>query len=394
VLRTGVDEIEVPEGFLAAAGCAGLKGEGRLDAAVFLSAGSAQACALFTRNEVVSHSVAVSRTNLARSGGRARAILANSGNANACLGPSGTAATAAMVEKAARSLGAPAEEVLVASTGLIGVPLAYEALAEAYCRLLGAASPAKEAFMAAAEAITTTDTFPKVATYKDEEEGFTILCLAKGAAMLQPSLATMLAFFFTDAALEREALRWLFASACQDTFGMLCFDWATSTNDTVVLVCSPLARPASEERFGAGLKEAASAVVEQMTADAEGSTRALEVRVTGAASSEQARAVARHVASSLLVRCSIHGADPYWGRIVSEVGAARAGIAPERLTVSYGPYVVYRGEPVAFDAGEVRRYLNGRRVTIEADLGLGQESATAYSADISPEYVRLNSVTY
>jgi glutamate N-acetyltransferase / amino-acid N-acetyltransferase len=405
-------------GFGAAGVACGLKGAGGPDLALVVGDPGTVAVGVFTTNQVVAAPVVWSRNRLASSAD-ARVVVLNSGNANACTGPAGEAAVLATAERAAAELGCRADQVLVCSTGVIGVPLDVGRLTEGVGKAAGALDRS-EGGLAAAEAILTTDTVAKQAGAR-VVGGATVGGMAKGAAMLAPELslaganlqtsgglpqATMLAVLTTDAVVEPEALRAALAAGVATTFNRITVDGAQSTNDTVLL----LASGASGARVGPGdLGAAVEAVCRdlagQMLADAEGGTKVVSVQVGGAGGVEEALAVARRVADSPLVKTAVYGGDPNWGRVLQAAGTAGVGFDPGsvRLEVAGGPgaagiespggplervLLIDRGRPTGADASAA---MAAREVEFRLHLGGTGPWAEIRTSDLTPEYVRLNS---
>ncbi|MCA1692874.1 MAG: bifunctional ornithine acetyltransferase/N-acetylglutamate synthase, partial [Actinobacteria bacterium] len=286
-------------------------------------------------------------------------------------------------------LGCAEQDVLVCSTGLIGIPLPVEALVGGIPALVEGRRGDPQAATRAAEAILTTDT-----TVKETMVGvgfFTIGGMAKGAAMLAPNLATMLAVLTTDAAATPEQLQVALREAVAGSFNTLSIDGSCSTNDTVIVLASGKAGPVGDEPLLEMLSLACQDLAEQMADDAEGATKVAVVRVQGAASDGEARMAARRIAESQLVQCSLYGADPYWGRIVSEVGASGAVFDLDRVSVAYGGVTVCReGIATAHDDAAVRAHLAGRMVEVTVDLGGGEGTAAMLTTDLSPAYIDEN----
>jgi glutamate N-acetyltransferase/amino-acid N-acetyltransferase len=386
--------VTFPAGFRAAGVPCGIKESGAADLAVVASEDGhpVAAAAVFTSNLAAAAPVQVSRAHLAATGGRAAGVVVSSGNANAATGEQGRRDATRMAELAAAELGCRVEEVLVCSTGLIGfyLPMAcLEAGVPEAARRLGGTP---EAGMEAARAIMTTDTRPKVVEV--EGAGFRVGGLAKGAAMLAPDMATMLAVLTTDAECPPGQLTELLRRAVTQSFNELVVDGCTSTNDTVIVLASGRAGPVDTGKLGEALDRACASLSEQMAADAEGATRVARVTVAGAATDSEAVAGARKVAQSQLVQCSVHGADPYWGRIVSELGSAGIGFDLDRVSVSYGGVTVCKGGVAAdHDTAAVVAHLRGTRVEIGVELGLGPGRASVLFTDLSPEYIAENQAT-
>jgi glutamate N-acetyltransferase / amino-acid N-acetyltransferase len=408
----GVDRrlgVTAAAGFGAAGVACGLKPSGAPDLALVVGDPGTVAAGVFTTNQVVAAPVVWSRDRLAGSAD-ARVVVLNSGNANACTGPAGEAAVRATVERAAAELGCRTEQVLVCSTGVIGVPLDAGRVADGVAK--AAAALDRSGGLAAAEAILTTDTVVKQAGVR-VVGGATVGGMAKGAAMLAPELApagaahaTMLAVLTTDGVVEPEVLRVALAEGTASTFNRITVDGAQSTNDTVLL----LASGASGARPEPGaLAEAVRAVCAdlagQLLADAEGGTKVVSVQVGGAGPVEDALAVARRVADSPLVKTAVYGGDPNWGRVLQAAGTAGVGFDPGavRLEVAGGPgaagieppagglervVLVERGRPTGADAAAA---MACREIELRLHLGGPGPWAEIRASDLTPEYVRLNS---
>jgi len=378
-----------PGGFVASGVPCGIQDSGASDLALVATDDGrpVPAAAVFTSNLATAAPVQVSRRHLQTTGGQAAAVVLNSGNANAATGEPGCDDAERMCALVAGQLGCQSTEVLVCSTGLIGIPLPMAVIEAGIPTLVAGRSAAGGAD--AAEAIRTTDTVRKEVVV--EGDGFTVGGMAKGAAMLAPNMATMLAVLTTDASVDSGVLQPALQRAVADSFNALSVDGCTSTNDTVMVLSSGRAGTPGPGALGDALAEACTSLAAQMAEDAEGATKVARVRVTGAASDEQARQAARKVADSQLVKCSLFGADPYWGRIVSELGSAGVAFDPDRVEVAYGGVVVCaKGIAVAHDADAVRVHLQGRRVEITADLGLGAGTGVILTNDLTPGYIDEN----
>ena len=387
--------VTAAKGFVAAGAACGIKASGEPDLALVATADSAPvpAAAVFTRNRAPGAPVQVSRVHLFATGGRAAAVVVSSGNANAATGPEGVANAERMCVLVGEELGVAASAVLVCQTGIIGVPLPMAPLETGIPALVAARADGPGAAERAARAIMTTDTVPKQVDI--EATGFTVGGMAKGAAMLAPDLATMLAVLTTDAACTPDALAGALRHAVADTFNLLSVDGSTSTNDTVVALASGLSgtTPSGTELTGA-LGEACGELASMMAADAEGATKVLSVVVTGASSEADARRAARRVADSLLVKCSINGEDPYWGRVVSELGSADVAFDPDLVEVAYGDVVVCRGGvAAAHDDTALRARMQGPAIELRCDLGLGTGRATILGTDLGHGYIDENRTT-
>jgi glutamate N-acetyltransferase/amino-acid N-acetyltransferase len=390
-------------GFGASGVHCGLKASGAPDLALVVGDPGTVAAGVFTTNQVVAAPVVWSRDRLAGSAD-ARVVVLNSGNANACTGPAGPAAVLATVERAAAELGCRAEQVLVCSTGVIGVPLDVARVTDGVAKAAGALD--RSGGPAAAEAIRTTDTVAKQAGTR-VAGGATVGGMAKGAAMLAPELhATMLAVLTTDAVAEPAVLRAALAAGTATTFNRITVDGAQSTNDTVLLLASGAsgARPDPGDLVGA-VRAVCHDLAGQMLADAEGGSKVLSVQVGGAADEAEALAVARRVADSPLVKAAVYGGDPNWGRVLQAAGTAGVGFDPgmARLEVAGGPgaagieppaaplervLLVSQGRPTGADATAA---MAAREIEVRLHLGGTGPWAEVRTSDLTPEYVRLNS---
>ena len=389
--------VTAPLGFVAAAGAIGIKAEGEPDMAVVATADgrAVPAAGVFTQNLAAAAPVQVSREHLGTSGGHAAAVVLTSGNANAATGLAGMRAARRLCEIVAAGVGAAPEEVLVCQTGLIGVPFPTGVL-DAVEPVVAARAPGARAGRAAAQAIMTTDTVCKEAVAHVEAGGVrcTVGGMAKGAAMLAPHMATMLAVVTTDAAMAPGTLRALLESAVDASFNAMTVDGCTSTNDTVLLLASGEAGAVPEDQLGVAVTAVCRSLAEQMVADAEGATKTARIVVVGAASDAEAHAAARKVASSLLVKCSLNGEDPYWGRVVSELGSAGVAFELGRTSVSYGGIeVCARGVAVPHDADAVAAHMAGKVVDIRCDLGMGAGEGAVLTSDLGYGYIDENRTT-
>lgn len=372
-------------GFVASGVACGIKDSGALDLALVATADGrpVPAAAVFTTNKAAAAPVHVSRAHLAATGGYASAVVINSGNANAATGKVGYEQAERTCVLVAAELGCRPEEVLVCSTGLIGIPFPMPAVESGVAPLVTARGA--DGLHDAALAIMTTDTFPKEVSAGDAG-GLMVAGLAKGAAMLAPNMATMLALLLTNGAADPIELKALLTAAVAESFNELTVDGATSTNDTVIVLASGSAGP--QPALGKTLAECCDSLAFDMARDAEGATKLVRVRVTGAASTDDARRAARKVAESQLVQCSIYGRDPYWGRVVSELGSAGVAFDMDRVSVSYDGVQVCRAG-VAVPG--VQAVIGADRVLVlEADLGLGNGVATVTTTDLTPAYIAEN----
>ena len=377
--------VTAARGFTAAGIAAGIKDNGARDLALVVNHGPrAAAAGVFTANRVQAAPVQWSRQVLA--GGQVRAVVLNSGGANACTGPQGYQDTCTTAEHTARLLGHDLGEVAVCSTGLIGVPLPMPRLLAGLTRA-GAALSA-DGGPDAARAIMTTDTVPKTATAGRGR--WSVGGMAKGAGMLAPGLATMLAVLTTDAAVEPEMLRRALHAATRVTFDRIDSDGCMSTNDTVLLLASGACgiTPHYGE-FAEAVHQVCADLGRQLIGDAEGASKDIRIEVTGAASEDDAVEVGRTVARNNLLKCALHGEDPNWGRVLAAIGTTRAAFEPDRLSVAINDVWVCKNGSVGEDRALVD--LSAREVRITADLAAGRETAVVWTNDLTADYVHENS---
>jgi glutamate N-acetyltransferase / amino-acid N-acetyltransferase len=382
--------VTAPAGFTAAGIACGIKPSGDPDLSLVAAADGkpVAAAAVFTQNKMTAAPVVTTNAHLTLTGGRAAAVVLNSGCANAATGIPGVEDAQAMCAAVAAELGCTADEVLVCSTGLIGYRLPMDEVLAGIPKLVAARSA--DGGADAAEAMRTTDTHRKEALVTGD--GFTVGGMAKGAAMLAPNMATMLAVLTTDAAMDPGELTDVLRAGVDQSFNAMSVDGCTSTNDTVILLASGAAGPPADPAgFRAAVVEACLDLAKQMVGDAEGHTKVIEVRVTGALSDDEARAGARKVAESQLVKCSWYGQDPYWGRVASELGTAGITFEPDKLTVCYGDLVVAEGGVTAPVDGEVLAdYMAQEHLQVTAHLGLGDGTARILTNDLTHAYVDEN----
>jgi glutamate N-acetyltransferase/amino-acid N-acetyltransferase len=381
--------VTAPEGFVAAGVACGIKASGDTDLALVATADRkpVAVAGVFTANKATAAPVVTTKAHLAATGGRAVAVILNSGNANAATGQPGYDAAQATCEAVADALGCEPDEVLVCSTGLIGIPLPIDTLLGGIAPLVDALDD--EGGSAAAEAIMTTDTVAKEVLV--DVGGFTVGGIAKGAAMLAPNMATMLAVLTTDAEASPEVLQAALRAGVATSFNAMSVDGCTSTNDTVLLFASGAAGPVDEDALFDAVAEACGDLARQMVGDAEGATKVVEVRVVGAASDEDAALAARRVAESNLCKCSWYGEDPYWGRVVSEIGSSGADFELEKVSVAYGGIpVARRGVSCMHDVQSLADVMSAPYIEIVADLGLGDGEASILTNDLTHAYIDEN----
>ena len=387
--------ITVARGFRAAGVSAGIKANGNLDLALIVSETPANAAAVFTTNRAQAAPVVVSIEHLKRSGGTARAIVVNSGCANACTGGEGLQVARDMAAEAARLVNCPVEQVLVASTGVIGVALPIEKVRLGLPEAMRAL--AAEQGWAAARAIMTTDPFPKEASTRVASGGreISIGGMAKGSGMIEPMMATMLAFVTTDASVPKPLLDRALREAVDETFNAITVDGECSTNDCVMLLANGASGvEIGEAAYGAfvtGLRDVCRELALGIVRGGEGATKLVTVTVTGAASRAEAKRAAKAIANSPLVKTAIHGGDPNWGRLIAVAGRANVEFELSRASVRIGSIVLFEdGRPYDEAAPEAAAYLNGRDIEVFVGLGAGEASSTVWTCDLSAEYVRIN----
>jgi glutamate N-acetyltransferase / amino-acid N-acetyltransferase len=388
--------ITAPAGFRAAGVAAGIKKTGALDLALIASDTPAAAAGVFTTNKTIAAPVIVSREHLDRSGGQATAIVVNSGCANACTGPEGMAVTRSTADFVASVLHCQPTDVLVASTGVIGVQLELEKVRAGVSA--AAHDLARTANLDAARAIMTTDRAPKEAAVRVSTPAgiFHVGGMAKGAGMIEPNMATMLGFLTTDAAVDPATLRRALKAAVDVTFNAITIDGDTSTNDSVFLLAGGKSGVRIDETlfavFVRALIEVCGPLARAIVRGGEGATKLVAITITGAASGPDAGRAARTIANSLLVKTAIHGGDPNWGRLVAAAGRAGVAFDPDRASVRIGSVVLYHdGVPFDERAPQAAEYLTGADIEIEVNLGTGgTETATVWTCDLSADYVRIN----
>jgi glutamate N-acetyltransferase/amino-acid N-acetyltransferase len=388
--------IATPKGFRASGVSAGIKAKaGALDLALIVSDSAASSDAVFTTNRAQAAPVVVSREHLARSGGMTRAVVVNSGCANACTGDGGLRDAREMASATAQLVGCPVEQVLVASTGVIGVALDMDKVCSGLPKAVNALDAANGPD--AAQAIMTTDPFPKEAAARLTIDGrdITIGGMAKGSGMIEPMMATMLGFVTTDAAVSATLLQRALREVVDDTFNAITVDGECSTNDCVMMLANGASGVTVDERHYRAFTDALRVVCLRLALGivrgGEGATKLVTVTVTGAASPADARRAAKAIANSPLVKTAIHGGDPNWGRLVAVAGRAGVDFNLSRARVSIGPIVLFEdGRPHDEAAPEAARYLMNDDVAVTVDLGAGTVTSTVWTCDLSAEYVRIN----
>jgi glutamate N-acetyltransferase/amino-acid N-acetyltransferase len=385
-------------GFKVGAIASGIRYQGRPDLALIVSELPAVAAGAFTTNKALAAPVLLSRTHLENH--TARAIVANSGIANACTGETGLKRALATAEIAAKAIGCLTEEVLVASTGVIGMDLPLEPLVDSLPELF--TTIRADGWLDAARAIMTTDTVPKIHIVRSrlEDSPFTVLGIAKGAGMICPEMATLLAFVATDAAITPRALGALVREETERSFNRITVDGDTSTNDTLFVLANGCAAnrridnltSAASERFRLALREVLLDLAKKIVADGEGATKFVEIKVKAASSLMDALRGARTVANSPLVKTALFGEDANWGRIIAALGRADINFHPNQVQLFFdGVQLVENGLPVGEDAEKkASQILRQPSFSITIDLGQGDAEETVYTCDLSLDYVKIN----
>jgi glutamate N-acetyltransferase/amino-acid N-acetyltransferase len=381
-----------------ATAAAGVRYKGRTDLLLVRLAPGTEVAGVFTRSRCASAPVDHCRANLPA--GKAHALVVNSGNANAVTGRAGTEAVRAVADRAASVIGCSVREVFLASTGVIGEPLPTEKITRVLPAL--AASASGNQWPAAAEAIMTTDTYPKLATACAEIAGRTVTIngIAKGSGMIAPDMATLLAFVFTDANIAAPVLQRLLSDAVQPSFNSITVDSDTSTSDTLLLfatrkVAHPLIAKPNDRRladFREKLRALLLDLALQVVRDGEGAQKLIAVDVKGAQSNQSARTIALSIANSPLVKTAIAGGDANWGRVAMAIGKAGEPADPDRLRISFGKELVAEKGSRSRNYHETAatRAVSGREVTIAVDLALGKGAARIYTCDLTHGYIRIN----
>jgi glutamate N-acetyltransferase / amino-acid N-acetyltransferase len=388
--------ITAPRGFKAAGVACGIKASKGLDLAVIASDVPAAAAAVFTTNLAQAAPVLVSRTNLVQSAGRIGAIVVNSGCANACTGADGMQHAQEMAAITAKELSLDSAAILVASTGVIGVKLPMENVSRGIADAVRTMSP--DGGPSAARAIMTTDPFPKEAAVEVNADAgtFRVGGIAKGSGMIEPLMATMLGFVTLDAAVEPAMLQRALKDVCDDTFNAITVDGECSTNDCVFALANGASGVTLGEADYPVLVDALRQVCEPLAIGivrgGEGATKLITVRVVGGASNQDARRAARAIANSPLVKTAIHGGDPNWGRLVAVMGRSGSAFTLENAAVRIGPVELFKdGTPYDDRAPQAAKYLQGKNIDVEVDLGTGGTGRShMWTCDLTAEYVKIN----
>lgn len=388
--------VTFPKGFKAAGVKAGIKKSGNLDLALIYTEKEAAVAGVFTQNAVAAAPVIVSREVV--KGGKAHAIVANAGCANACTGETGLANARKMAALAAAEVGCASDEVLVGSTGIIGVNLPMDKL-EAGIKA-AAAELSEDGSKNAGNAIITTDTYSKACSCEVEIGGQAVRfgAIAKGSGMIQPNMATMLCYITTDANISSQLMQKALSEIVEVSFNMISVDGDMSTNDTVLVLANGASGAAEitdgspeYDKFYATLKEICRELSKRIAADGEGATKFLTINVSGTKTFEDAKTVAMSIAKSPLVKTAFFGEDPNWGRVICAVGYAGIPMVPEKTVIKFGGVPVYaNGLGAEFNEDDIHKVMAEHDIVIDVEMGMGDAKATVWSCDFSYEYVKIN----
>ena len=388
--------VTFPKGFKAAGVKAGIKKSGNLDLALIYTEKEAAVAGVFTKNAVAAAPVIVSREVV--KGGKAHAIVANAGCANACTGETGLANARKMAALAAAEVGCAPDEVLVGSTGIIGVNLPMDKL-EAGIKA-AAAELSEDGSKNAGNAIITTDTYSKACSCEVEIGGQAVRfgAIAKGSGMIQPNMATMLCYITTDANISSQLMQKALSEIVEVSFNMISVDGDMSTNDTVLVLANGASGAAEitdgspeYDKFYATLKEICQELSKRIAADGEGATKFLTINVSGTKTFEDAKTVAMSIAKSPLVKTAFFGEDPNWGRVICAVGYAGIPMVPEKTVIKFGGVPVYaNGLGAEFNEDDIQKVMAEHDIVIDVEMGMGDAQATVWSCDFSYEYVKIN----
>ncbi|MFC1539333.1 bifunctional glutamate N-acetyltransferase/amino-acid acetyltransferase ArgJ [Candidatus Latescibacterota bacterium] len=388
--------ITAPLGFRAGAIKCGIKYKNKSDLALIVSDNLATCAGVFTRNRIKAAPVLVSREHVKN--GIARAIIVNSGNANACTGEYGLESAIAMAAETARNIKCDASEVLVSSTGVIGRIFPIDKVVKSISKLVS--SITYKGSSSAAKAIMTTDTVPKETAVEFEIDGKTIRigAIAKGAGMICPDMATMLSFITTDAEIEKSALRKSLREAVESSFNSITIDGDMSPNDTVLILANGRAensiintRTKAYDLFTEALTAVCLNMAKSIVRDGEGATKFITVKITGAAGKEEARQVGLAIANSPLVKTAFFGEDPNWGRIICAAGYSGVSVDESNITIVLNGSIIFEnGRTNSYDENELRKGMSQKDVELEVDLGMGKAEITIYTTDMSYDYIKIN----
>lgn len=389
-------DLFLPQGFSFSSGTAGIKASGRPDLALIETVPGTTAAAVFTKNRIVAAPLTVARESLAKSKGKVRAVVVNSGNANCATGKSGIAACRQVCAKAAQFLDVSSDEIFSSSTGIIGVPLPFEKILARLPEVMDSCESTQAAAQRFAETIMTTDTRPKLASVRVRvgKKEFSMLGIAKGAGMIHPQMATMLVYLLTDIVAPAKKLQQLLRAASDDTFNCLSVDGDTSTNDTALLLASGqsgITLQQAGKKFQAGLHQVCASLAEQIVSDGEGVKHVIHLSIEQARNRSEALHVAKAISHSLLVKTAWAGADPNWGRILSTIGSCGVPINPNRIDIIIGSQTVFKkGAVRPFDERRAHAELSQPACDIRVKLNRGKAGIRFLTTDLTAEYVHIN----
>lgn len=399
-MTEGLKPKMIPRGFQFSAVACGLRRKNRLDLGLITTDAPASAAGVFTKNLVKAAPVILCEEHVRAAADRMRAIIVNSGNANCAVGPGGIAASRATADGLAAELGCAPPQTFVCSTGVIGVPLPVDRILGALPELVRIRASGPEEFGAFTRAIMTTDTRPKwsVASCRIGRQTVRLLGCAKGAGMIHPNMATMLAYIVTDASITPVLLQRALSAVTKRTFNAITVDGDTSTNDTALVLANGASgaraiRPASNDyrAFVAALEKVCHDLALAIVADGEGASRVVEIEIRGAATSRAAEQIARTIAGSPLVKTALAGADPNWGRILAAAGRAGVKFDPEESEITMAGLLVYkRGRAIDFDERAAHERLLASHIPIVMDLRSGEGHARVWTCDFTADYVHIN----
>ncbi|HEY4661583.1 MAG TPA: bifunctional glutamate N-acetyltransferase/amino-acid acetyltransferase ArgJ [Terriglobales bacterium] len=386
--------VVIPKGFKFSAAKASIKASGNLDLALVIAESKTSAAALFTRNLITAAPVQVGRTSIAKSKGRVRAVVVNSGNANCATGTSGLRDCKKICAETASLLNIKPAEVFPSSTGIIGVPLPVNKITSHLKVLISDAGASAGHLHKFSEAILTTDSKPKIASIPLRSGRGAVTGVAKGAGMIHPQMATMLVYLLTDVAAKPAELKTALRKACDESFNTISIDGDTSTNDTVLLLASGasgIGYQLVRNEFDRALQKVCRSLAEQIVADGEGVQHVVRLRIEQARNRTEALQIARAISHSLLVKTAWAGADPNWGRILAAVGRSGVPVDPDKIFISIGQQVVCRrGAACAFDEKAAHQELSKPECEIGARVGRGKASLLFLTTDLTQEYVKIN----
>lgn len=379
--------ITYPKGFSANGLHCGFKKNNALDLGLLKGSGNTTSAAVFTKNLMKAHPVVITQNNLKISKGKLEAIVVNSGNANALNGQKGLNGAKQIINKAAKFLNIEPSKIGICSTGLIGIEFPYHYATNSFEQLVTGLSPLNGELFS--RAILTTDSRSKSVLYKGN--GFCIAGVAKGAGMIAPNMATMLAFITTDVVISYKDLQKSLSEATKNTFNLLTIDGATSTNDTVIALASNLVKDYNYAEFNTGVQLVLKDLAIQIAKDAEGATKIVWVTVKNAPSYSQGQYIGKRIAQSVLIKASFFGSDPYWGRIAAEIGASALNIEPKKVEIFYGNHLVFKNlAPVKVEEKLVNSYMAKKEIEVICDLHAGRHSVTILTTDLGFNYIKEN----